>query len=278
MSSQGEHTTDDEMQTLGSALGGARGLIQMGGEVPCANGCGRMAREVKLVGRPIPAVCTVCAEESERRLAEQERREMIERLMNLSGRTPKLMLWDLESYPQDAEGKRVLGEAMSWLKLYREEGPMATPNLILLGGVGTGKSGLGWSLVRELIEKDGIRARFVNWRLLLQEMQEAFGRKDLTVQAALGLDRLPVICLDDVGSERVTDWRAGELANLVERREQNLLPTIYTLNYTLAELAARLGKDDPAIGERIVSRMMENAQVVKFAGADRRTVRARNVA
>lgn len=266
------------MQTLGSALGGARGLIQMGDEVPCANGCGRMARQVLLVGKPIPAVCAECAAESDRRLEEQERREMIDRLMNLSGRTPKLMLWSLDSYPDDVEAQRVVGEALSWLRLYREEGPMSTPNLILMGGVGTGKTGLAWSLIRDLIETDGIRARFVNWRLLLQEMQEAMGRADLTVQAALGLDRLPVVCVDDVGSERVTDWRAGELANLVERREQNLLPTIYTSNYTMTELAARLGKDDPAVGERIVSRMMENAQVILFAGADRRTVRARNVA
>jgi DNA replication protein DnaC len=44
--------------------------------------------------------------------------------------------------------------------------------------------------------------------------------------------------------------------------------TVVTSNYSPSQLTRRLGHDDPIIGKRIVSRLVENAVIVKLDRAD----------
>lgn len=263
-------TTSDGMEPIGGAFSE---LFKIDGKTKCANqGCDGEADRIVLMGRAeVPSLCPACQAAADADREEQERADEVKRLFALSGRTAKLARMGFDTYPKDKAGLAAAEQARVWIDRYlgRSEEQMC-PDLLLIGNVGTGKTGLAWSIVRHLIEEHRIAARLVNWRVLLADMQEAMKRPDLAVQEALGLHRVPVLVLDDVGSERPTDWRRDELATLIERRYQAELPTIYTSNYTLAELGERLGHDDVRVGQRIVSRMMEDAMIVKFDGEDRR--------
>jgi DNA replication protein DnaC len=56
----------------------------------------------------------------------------------------------------------------------------------------------------------------------------------------------------------------------VQHRSTRALPTIVTSNYAPSGLARRLGQDDPFIGKRIVSRLVENCIKVKLDRPDLR--------
>lgn len=87
--------------------------------------------------------------------------------------------------------------------------------------------------------------------------------------------RAGLLILDDLGAERVTDWQLDVVARIVEHHyDRNETNTIVTSNYSPADLARRLGKDDPIQGERIVSRLIEGAIKLKLDRADLRVRKA----
>jgi len=76
--------------------------------------------------------------------------------------------------------------------------------------------------------------------------------------------------LDDIGAERCTDWARETLATLIEDRYTRELFTVFTSNYSPSRLAVRLGHDDPILGQRIDSRIVESCVQVGLDGPDRR--------
>lgn len=237
------------------------------GEGPCANpSCPDQATTptMRLFDHDIPTLCPRCLIDSEETERVRERQDRLELLMGRSGRTKRMACWSLASYP--ADGAAMVQRARTWLAAYRVG---QRPNLFVYGPAGRGKTGLAWGIVRELIEADLVDARLVNWRDLLQRMQESFDEfgPRLTTDE---IRRTQVLCLDDIGSETPTDWRRSELATLIEARYQEMLPTIFTSNYGLRELGDRLGRDDPQLGERLVSRIADGALTLNVAGRDRR--------
>jgi DNA replication protein DnaC len=239
--------------------------------IPCpTEGCPNRGTRVRArfgdVRLDIPYVCADCEAEAEARRQEEERDGLVRWLMASSGVTPRMAEWSLDSYPRDMHGRRAARVARAWLEGYRAG---RGDNLILHGRVGSGKTGLAWGVARDLIERDQTEVLLLNFRELLQEMRDAFraGRRPaVTARAA----RVPVLVLDDLGAERVTDWSREELASLVERRYGAGLPTIVTTNYDLDELVERLGHDDSVVGERIASRLAEDAVMHGLRARDRR--------
>lgn len=208
-----------------------------------------------------PRLCLACAEHELQVEADADAARYRAGLLERAG-GGRLRSLSLDTYPTDEEGLRVLGEARSWLDTTAGR----RPNLILFGPVGSGKTGLAWGLVRELCER-GVPARMLNFRDHLAATRNAFRTGDPPDLAAR---RVAVLCLDDLGAERPTDWARDELATLVEERYQRELPTIVTSNYAPSEIAARLGHDDRVIGERIVSRLVDGAWQIRFRSEDRR--------
>lgn len=248
-----------------------------------------MAPVFKVVGVRVLTLCDGCQED----LATEEAREEMarrERELEQLKDGPRDRSWSFATYPQDAEGKRVAKEAQEWTRKWLEANepwdewdengdPLPAPlrpespgNLIVVGPVGTGKTGLVWCITRELVLA-GHRVRFVNWRNLLYDLRESFGANGQRDS----LDRYiaaPALVLDDVGAERVTEWAAEQLATLIDSRYMKGRVTVVTSNYGANELADRLSVEDAVIGDRIMSRLLEGASVIKVEGSDRRRMAA----
>ncbi|MBA2741249.1 MAG: ATP-binding protein, partial [Actinobacteria bacterium] len=153
------------------------------------------------------------------------------------------------------------------------------PDLYIWGPVGSGKSGLAWSLLRARIwlnydyERRGEEPAWANVVQLLDAAKAAMSAGERSpIRELYGSS---VLVLDDLGAERVTDWARDAIAALVQHRHVAGLATIVTSNYAPSALAARLGHDDIVIGKRIVSRLTENCIQVHLKRAD---LRARKVA
>lgn len=137
------------------------------------------------------------------------------------------------------------------------------------GTVGSGKTHLMYAIGKH-IEDDtplgGIRVRAYNTTELLQDIRNDFNSSDPYSRKHTLADLLEfrgLLLLDDIGSEKLSDWVMETFYSIVNRRYEDCLPTIFTSNLPLSELAER-------IGDRTVSRVVESCDVFELSGNDRR--------
>lgn len=168
----------------------------------------------------------------------------------------------IDTHPkQDAARK-----AMAWL----DRRPSVGQNLILLGGTGTGKTGLAIAVVREARLR-GMTERFGTAADMLDAMRprhDGAGKPDdLAAEFALRtLQTVAILLLDDLGAEKQTDWAAERLYLVINGRYERELPTIVTSNLTIDQMSAM----HPEMGPRIVSRLTEDYAAIPMIGPDLR--------
>jgi len=134
-------------------------------------------------------------------------------------------------------------------------------NLILGGPVGVGKTHTAIAACRPLW-LDGTDVEFHPVGELLDLLRPG-GPQD----AMERLVAVPILIVDDIGSERATDWTSERLYNLVNRRWLEALPIVATSNLDKAAWSE-------ALGPRIYSRLTGDGAVgVRFGGEDRRKQR-----
>lgn len=132
------------------------------------------------------------------------------------------------------------------------------PNLVILGPVGTGKTHLAVAACRPDADR-GLEVRFFPVIELLDDLRPS-GPPGAFHDLA-DIDRLIV---DDLGTERPTDWTGERLGGLINRRWLEERPLVVTTNLTMPELRESIGA--PAYSRLVGS----GAVVVRLAGDDRR--------
>lgn len=139
--------------------------------------------------------------------------------------------------------------------------------LYLHGGVGTGKTHIAYALFSQVkpVLNLGIEPLFWNTTELLAEIKSDFDRN---YNAKRNIDdelmhHRSVLFLDDIGAEKPTEFVQETFYRILNGRYERMLPTIFTSNLTVAELAERMG-------DRIASRIVETCDIVNLKGDDKR--------
>jgi DNA replication protein DnaC len=142
-------------------------------------------------------------------------------------------------------------------------------NLLILGPVGVGKSRAAVAACRRSHFHDDQTVDFWPVVELLDHLRPG-GPPD-ALDRVMGVD---VLILDDLGAERPTDWTFERLYALVNRRWLEELPTVATTNLPGSRRTAPTGHDGPTLdevlGDRMFSRLVGGAVVVRLSGPDRR--------
>jgi DNA replication protein DnaC len=142
-------------------------------------------------------------------------------------------------------------------------------SLVLTGPTGTGKTHLVVSALALLAEGDRLISPYVLPRGLFVVVPELLDAVRGTIRYAEADDPMarlmdvPLLVLDDLGAEKPTEWVFDRLYVLVNHRYNAKLVTVVTTNYSVREL------DERGYG-RIISRLMEDANVVVLDGPDER--------
>lgn len=163
-------------------------------------------------------------------------------------------------------------------------------SLLLHGELGTGKTHLAVSVIRELITRYGTRCLFLDQPMLLKELQFTYNKLSTTNEESVlsGPFEKPVIVLDDLGIMKLNDWNAGILALILRHRYNQRLSTIVTTNYAPLPAAQQewpeLSDEQRAlrkattretlgdrIGDGVFSRINETYLIVEVRGADFRS-------
>ena len=137
----------------------------------------------------------------------------------------------------------------------------ATESLLIVGGLGTGKTHQAYAAAREVLLAKARAGRRCSFAAVTHA-----GLNDEVRPGGAGLDpymSADLLVLDDLGAAHVTSWNADAAYRLIDHRWSNLMPTIFTSNFSAAELGGTLG-------ERLSSRLFGMSRRVAMTGADRR--------
>lgn len=137
--------------------------------------------------------------------------------------------------------------------------------IYIFGPVGTGKTHCAFAMKKEWDSKATKKAEFWNTSELMQEIKDDFDRRNADKSRVYEniMEEKRLLFLDDIGSEKLSDWVLERFYLIVNKRYNDMVPVVFTSNYSIEELAGR-------VGDRIASRIVEMCDVVKIDGEDRR--------
>lgn len=158
-------------------------------------------------------------------------------------------------------------DAADKVRFWLNNGYTEGQNLMLAGGVGTGKTFMAVAVLREL-HMLGKRVMFDTMPSYLRRMRPAAeGNPELTIGQLCNVD---VLVIDDLGTEKMTEWAAEQIITIIDSRSGNLKPTIITTNLPLIAKDKSVRTIEQILDERSFSRFVQNIQITPLAGNDLR--------
>ena len=144
--------------------------------------------------------------------------------------------------------------------------------IYLSGSFGSGKSYLIAALFNEIAKYNKISA-IIYFPEFLRKIKASF--KDGYNELFDNIMNIPLLCIDDIGAEKLTDWARDEiLGSILQHRMDNKLPTFFTSNLSLKELELHLqitnSSSDIIKARRIMERIKFLSDEVILIGANRR--------
>ena len=133
----------------------------------------------------------------------------------------------------------------------------------LYGGIGTGKTLYGAQLVLELAKHYRMNRLgtpsviFISCLDLLEEIKNSFREDSPSPDIMEKVKAANILMLDDIGTEKVSEWVLQTLDYLINTRYENLKTTIITSNFDLNVIAEHLDM-------RMASRIFEMCKLKKF--------------
>lgn len=225
---------------------------------------------VELFGqkRTVYCLCKCEVEKRDGEKAEQERREKMQRIQRL--RQTGFPESDMQSWTferDDGTNAKVTEIARNYVKHF-DEMLKRGKGLLLFGKVGTGKTFISACIANALIDA-GHACLVTNFARLVNTIGGMFEGKQDYIDS---LNRYDLLVIDDLASERDTEYMGEIVQNIIDSRYRAGLPLIITTNLTADELKrpAEIRK------QRIYSRLFEMCVPVEIKGKDRRKQKLRD--
>ncbi len=135
--------------------------------------------------------------------------------------------------------------------------------LLIEGHVGSGKSYLLGCIANYLIDRD-IEVRYIVYGDLIQTIKSSFNSDSKTTieEILKELQDVPVLLIDDLGTEHITEFTSSTLYQIIDKRYREERPFIITSNFSPNELSLRMG----LMGERIFHRIVETCRYFQLVG------------
>lgn len=198
-------------------------------------------------------------EKYERYLDMEYKRRCIEKLLGQSGLGKRFAQRRFETFQVTAETKPAYDACIAFCDNFSED----SKGIRLVGNYGCGKTHLTAAIIHRLAER-GIGGIFVVVPELLRAIRRGFNQANEDSDRLVKLtEEAPLLVLDDLGAEKPSDWVREQLYVIINRRYENMLPTIITTNCSMQELVDR-------VGQRTVSRIIEMTTPYKITASDYR--------
>jgi DNA replication protein DnaC len=201
------------------------------------------------VDRIVYCICKCRQEQLAAEEAEQKRIERmrhIQRLRKLGFADDEMQHWTFDA--DDHQNSQITKIAHNYVDNFAEMKKRGK-GLLLFGTVGTGKTFISACIANALIDK-GHPCLVTNFARLVNTIQGTFDGKQDYIDS---LNQFDLIVIDDLASERDTEYMGEIVQNIIDSRYRAGLPLIITTNLTSDELkhAKEIRK------QRIYSRLFE---------------------
>jgi DNA replication protein DnaC len=156
-------------------------------------------------------------------------------------------------------------EVLAVLRQFVDSQGREPSSLILAGKLGTGKTYSGCALVNAWLWA-GRNACFVTAIGLVREVRDSWRGTDSTVRECLVIQRFATVALlviDEIGLQNHTQNENVILADILNQRYGNMLPTVVIGNLTIQELTT-------VLGEPTIDRFHEGGRALSFTWGSRR--------
>lgn len=182
----------------------------------------------------VRCICQCQVEENNRREEEQRRKEAMDRI----GRLKKNSLIDdrlrevrLSSFQQNADNQKIYALARKyvdrWDEMYEKR-----QGILFWGMVGTGKSYTAACIANELMDRM-IPVVMTSFVKILQNIQADQEEEKAFMSR---LNDVHLLIIDDLGTERNTDYALEKVYNIIDSRYRSGKPLILTTNMTVKEM------------------------------------------
>ena len=207
-------------------------------------------------------LCKCAKERLDQEQAEQERQEFLRRvefLRKMGFPESDMAEWNFSR--DDRSNDKISTIAHKYVENFdkmKERGK----GLLFYGTVGTGKTFIASCIANALIDK-GVPCLVTNFARLTNTISGMYDGKQEYID---GLNRFRLLVIDDLASERNTEYMNEIVWNIIDARYRSGLPLIITTNLTADEL-----KNPSEVSkQRIYSRLLEMTIPVHVEGKDRR--------
>jgi DNA replication protein DnaC len=224
---------------------------------------------IEVLGQIRTPMC-LCQCEQDRMAAEEDARkrqeamDRVKRLRKMGFPDDDMAKWTFEK--DDHSNAKISTLAKRYVENFRELSDKGK-GLLLYGPVGTGKTFISACIANALIEQ-GHPCLVTNFARLTNTISGMYDGKQEYVDS---LNRFDLLVIDDLASERDTEYMGEIVQNIIDARYRSGKPLIVTTNLTSDELKhpADIRK------QRIYSRLFEMSVPVEVRGKDRRKEKLR---
>lgn len=170
-----------------------------------------------------------------------------------------------EGYPSP---RSRLERIFHYCQQYAADFTLSSPNLLMQGPTGLGKTHLSLAIARVVIDK-GYGVIYGSAQNMVSKLEkERFGYsrsfEENSEQLLIDCD---LLILDDLGTEFSTTFSTSAIYNIINSRMLSAKPTIISTNLSIREM-------EKVYSERFASRIMGSYQRLEFFGNDVRQIKA----
>jgi DNA replication protein DnaC len=200
-------------------------------------------------------MCDECKKDSDKIYAIKNAHEKLNLPERLKDHT-------FENYkPVNDESKKALSLCKAFSENYKHFG-----GLVLLGGVGTGKTHLSVSICKAVCDK-GQSAIMTTVSRIIRDVRRSWGSKKATDEWGRVVSEEDImrnysqncnlLVVDEIGSQYGSDSEKVIISEIINDRYNNKLPTIIIGNVTISEA-------EDYLGVRVVDRIKDNGSIIVF--------------
>lgn len=162
--------------------------------------------------------------------------------------------------------------AVARARTFAEAFPVVDRGLFFVGPPGIGKSHLAVAVLKHVITSCGARGLFYEVRSLLRLIRSTYNPIMRTAETDVlrPVIEAELLVLDDLGSEKPSEWVDETLNLIVNSRYSDRRLTIFTSNYEEKEDQGDPDSLFARVGFRMHSRLYEMCEFLEFDGADYR--------
>lgn len=204
--------------------------------------------KIPFVGRTVWTQCPQCTaereakEEAERRAKEErERQQRLEAVLDCAGIPARFRGRTLDTWVAETpEQQRALAVARRFVENWDEHQRQGT-SLVFSGRPGTGKSHLAIAIAQALLGRTTVL--YAGTLDIIRMIRATWGRDSAKSEAEVldSLAKVGLLIMDEVGVQYGTEGEKVLLFDVINRRYQDVRPTIYLTNLDAAGLREYLG-------------------------------------